>query len=237
MPCVLATPGSLSPLAPTVSFCRTLAFNLLTRKHSMDTKTSHVLVRSFVRLSIAATAIALAAPAGAQQKGLTSSPSTPYNSAAARVKSKQPDKGVYHGETTPKGAFPFIVALIQSEATDDQEGNYQGQFCGGALISDRWVATASHCVTADDADKRPIQVPADKIDIYAGSNDFKDGKRIKVKRVIRHPPYDPDAFDNDIALLELADSARSPKTGTIALLTPQNEGKIGRASCRERGWK
>src|SRR5436189_2390253 len=101
----------------------------------------------------------------------------------------------------------FMVALIQSEATDDQEGNYQGQFCGGALISDHWVVTASHCVTADDADKRPVQVPADKIDIYAGSNDFKDGKRIKVKRIIRHPQYNPDQFDNDIALLELAASA------------------------------
>ncbi len=204
----------------------------------MDTKTSHVLVRLLVPLGIAATALALAAPASAQQKQLTSSPTTPYNSAAARVKAKAPDKGIYHGETTPKGAFPFMVALIQSEATDDQEGNYQGQFCGGALISDRWVVTASHCVTADDAEKRPVQVPADKIDIYAGSNDFKDGKRIKVKRIIRHPQYSPDAFDNDIALLELAASAKSSQTGTIALVSPQNENTISPVGAKviAAGW-
>jgi secreted trypsin-like serine protease len=188
----------------------------------MDIKTSHILAGSLVSLGIAA--MALTAPASAQQRQqLLSSPTTPYNSAATRVKGKAADKGVYHGETTPKGAFPFMVALIQSEATDDEEGNYQGQFCGGALISDHWVVTASHCVTADDADKRPVQVPADKIDIYAGSNDFKGGKRIKVKRIIRHPQYNPDQFDNDIALLELAASARSPQTGTIALVTPQTE--------------
>jgi trypsin len=201
--------------------------------------TSHILVRSLVCLGLAASALALAAPASAQQRQqLISSPTTPYNSAATRVKGKAPDKGVYHGETTPKGAFPFMVALIQSEATDDQEGNYQGQFCGGALISDRWVVTASHCVTADDADKRPVQVPADKIDIYAGSNDFKDGKRIKVKRVIRHPQYNPDQFDNDIALLELATSARSNQTGTIALATPQNENTVARVGAKviAAGW-
>src|SRR5262249_35636208 len=114
----------------------------------MDTKTSHILAGSLVCLGIAATALTLAAPAGAQpRQQLFSSPTTPYNSAATRVKAKTPDKGIYDGQTTPKGAFPFMVALIQSEATDDQEGNYQGQFCAGALISDRWVVTASHCVT------------------------------------------------------------------------------------------
>src|SRR5215470_7553479 len=103
----------------------------------MDTKTSHILARLLAPLlaplGIAAALLTLAAPASAQQRQLISTPTTPYDSAAARVKAKTPDKGIYHGQTTPKGAFPFMVALIQSEATDDQEGNYQGQFCGGAL--------------------------------------------------------------------------------------------------------
>jgi secreted trypsin-like serine protease len=189
--------------------------------HSMDTKASYVLVRAGFAIAI----LALAAPAGAQQQRLTS-PATPYNSAAARVQTKAQDKGIYHGETTPKGAFPFMVAMIQAEAADDQEGNYLGQFCGGALISDRWVVTAAHCVTTQDEQKRPITVAADKIDVYVGSNDFKDGKRIKLKRIIRHPQYNTDVFDNDIALLELAASAKSDKTGTIALVTQQNEATV-----------
>jgi secreted trypsin-like serine protease len=187
----------------------------------MDSHTSYV----FVRAGIAAAVLALAAPAAAQQQRLTS-PVTPYSAAAARIQPKG-DKGIYHGETTPKGAFPFMVALIQSEAADDEEGNYLGQFCGGSLISDRWVVTAAHCITTKDEQDRPVVVTADKIDVYVGSNGFKDGKRIKLKRIIRHPQYNSESFDNDVAVLELAESAKSDKTGTIALVTPETEAKIG----------
>jgi len=199
----------------------------------MDTRTS----KAIVRLGLAAAILAVAAPATAQQRPANPSSSSPYDSAAFRVKAKH-DKGIYHGQTTPKGAFPFIVALIQAEAPDTEEGNYQGQFCGGSLISDRWLITAAHCMTAEDDQKRPIEITPDKVNIYAGSNDFKDGKRIKVKRVIRHPQYDPEKFENDVALLELAESAKSAKTSTIALLTPQNESSIGGVGAKviAAGW-
>ena len=186
----------------------------------MDIRTSQI----FVRLGMTAAILAIATPGNAQYQ--SPAPALPYDIAAARVK-KAPDKGIYFGETTPKGAFPFVVALIQSDAADDQEGNYLGQFCGGSLISDRWVVTAAHCVSAEDEQKRSVIVAADKIDIYAGSNDFKDGMRIKLKRIIRHPQYNPDLFDYDIALLELASSAKSNKTTTIALATLENENAVG----------
>src|SRR5262249_33103033 len=75
--------------------------------------------------------------------------------------------------------------------------------------------------------KHPVVLGADQLDVYVGSNDFKNGKRIKLKRVIRHPQYNADVFDNDIALLELAESAKSDKTGTISLITAQNEATLG----------
>src|SRR5262249_25224047 len=86
-----------------------------------DTRTSYVFVRAGIAAAILATMFALAPPAGAQQQRLTR-PATPYSSAAMRVHTKG-DKGIYYGETTPKGAFPFVVALIQSEANNDEEGN------------------------------------------------------------------------------------------------------------------
>jgi secreted trypsin-like serine protease len=81
-------------------------------------------------------------------------------------------------------------------------------------------------------------VAPEKINIYAGSTDFTDGARIKVKRVIRHPQYNPETYDNDVAVLELAASARSPKTAIIALMTPQNEGALGSVgkSVTAAGW-
>jgi len=177
------------------------------------------------QVGIVAIACVLVSAGNAQY--LSTTPLLPYDAAKSRVKAKNPEKGIYFGETTPKGAFPFIVALIQSDATNDPEGNYMGQFCAGSLISDRWVLTAAHCVTGEDEQKHATLVGPEKIDIYAGSNDFNGGTRVKVKRVIRHADYDQENMDNDVALLELNASAGSSKTSTIALLTPRNEAAIG----------
>src|SRR5437868_913965 len=129
-----------------------------------------------VRFGFAVALLAVATPGHAQQR-------SPYDSAAARVKNAN-DRGILHGQKTEKGAFPFIVALIHSDAADDEEGNYNGQYCGGVVVGERWVLTGAQCVTAEDEDKRKVTVEADKIDINAGSNNFKGGKRIKVKRVV-----------------------------------------------------
>src|SRR5262249_16339464 len=77
----------------------------------------------------------------------------------------------------------------------------------------------------EDEDKRKIAIAPDQIDIYAGSTNFKGGKRIKVKRVIVHPQFESDTFNHDIALLELADSAGNG-TAPIALATPQIEAAV-----------
>jgi len=185
--------------------------------------------QSLLRIGIVAIACAgvCAFASAGYAQFLPSTSLFPYDAAKSRLKAKKPEKGIYFGETTPKGAFPFIVALIQSEAANDAEGNYMGQFCGGSLISDRWVLTAGHCVTGEDAQKHPTLVGPDKIDIYTGSNDFKGGARIKVKRIIRHPDYNPETMDNDIALLELSTSARPSATATIALVTPRDEAALG----------
>jgi secreted trypsin-like serine protease len=175
-------------------------------------------LRTVVGLGLAVAMLAVAAPGHAQQP-------SPYDAAKARVKNAN-DRGILQGQKSPKGAFPFVVALIHSDAADDEEGNYNGQYCGGVLIADRWVLTGAQCVTAEDENKRRVAIEPDKVDIYAGSNSFKDGKRIKVKRVITHAQFQYDNFNNDIALLELQDSAASGTTATIALATTQSEATL-----------
>jgi secreted trypsin-like serine protease len=175
------------------------------------------------RLSLAVAVLAIAALPSAHSQSLGRI--SPYNAAVARLKTVH-DRGIYHGQKTPKGAFPFVVALVHADNADDEEGNYQGQFCTGALVADRFVLTAAQCVVTEDDDKRKIAVMPDSVAVYVGSNDFKGGKRIKVKRVLLHSKFEADSFNNDIALLELAASARSNKTATIALATRQNEGAI-----------
>lgn len=52
---------------------------------------------------------------------------------------KTPNVGIIGGHEAEPGLFPYIVSLQYKEG---------GHFCGGSLISDRFVLTAGHCVAA-----------------------------------------------------------------------------------------
>jgi secreted trypsin-like serine protease len=154
---------------------------------------------SGLALATGALAFAFAATAGAEgMKG----PKTPLDLAKERAAAIDPShKKVYGGRDAPPGAFPFQVSLILSEAKKGEEFSYH--FCGGSLIADTWVLTAGHCVTTEGEVTEPKG-----INVYVGSNDFKNGDRIAVKSVYRHPQYNADFTDNDVALLKLE---RAPK--------------------------
>ena len=165
-------------------------------------------------LALAAGALALvsafALSAGADEmKG----PKTPLDLAKERVGAADPDhKKVYGGNDAPAGAFPFQVSLILAEAKKGEEFSYH--FCGGSLISDTWVLTAGHCVTSEGEIVDPKG-----INVYVGSTDFKNGDRIAVKSVFRHPQYNADFTDNDVALLQLERAPRKEvKVGKINLI-------------------
>jgi len=106
------------------------------------------------------------------------------------------------GGSADPGEYPFMVALVDSGSS-----NYDGQFCGGALIAARWVMTAAHCVVGETAGS---------IDVVAGGYDLKanDGQRIGVKAITVNPGYDDRRTASDVALLELVSSAPYP---TISL--------------------
>lgn len=102
------------------------------------------------------------------------------------------------GTTAVAGDWPWMAAIIHSDATN----YYYGQFCGGALIAESWVLTAAHCVYDNTAQK--WKAPAE-VDVVMGLHNLMldSGDRIDVKQVVGHPDYNPTTFDNDLALLEL----------------------------------
>nr|XP_034342043.1 coagulation factor IX isoform X2 [Arvicanthis niloticus] len=92
------------------------------------------------------------------------------------------------GENAKPGQIPWQVIL---------NGEIEA-FCGGAIINEKWIVTAAHCLK-----------PGDKIEVVAGEYNIDEKEdteqRRNVIRAIPHHHYNAtiNKYSHDIALLEL----------------------------------
>ncbi|XP_010226075.1 PREDICTED: venom prothrombin activator nigrarin-D-like [Tinamus guttatus] len=133
------------------------------------------------------------------------------------------DTRVAGGMFCPRGQCPWQVLIRNSR----DEG-----FCGGSLISSRWVVTAAHCLDL----VRPHHVTVGDFDKYQRE---MGEQKLGVERSWTHPHYDSNTYNSDIALLYLSSEVTLdefalplclPSRGRAALLT--EEGRVGTVS----GW-
>ncbi|XP_064463808.1 chymotrypsin A-like [Ornithodoros turicata] len=133
------------------------------------------------------------------------------------------------GQPADPGEWPWQVSLRKV----GRDGRTR-HFCGGALISDQWVATAAHCVVTQLG---TVISPARTIKVRVGEHDQNtlDGQEIQVdsRQIFKYHSYQ--GYNNDIALIKLAKRVRlSSRVKPICL---PNSGEVFEGqNCVSTGW-
>ncbi|XP_075716638.1 complement factor I [Rhinoderma darwinii] len=104
-------------------------------------------------------------------------------------------KRIIGGKNAEKNQFPWQVAIKDGSKVN----------CGGIYIGGCWVVTAAHCVRSDQAHKYRIIVELLDRLAYDGDIDSFPVKTVKV-----HELYNPNTYENDIALLEVINIYNDP---------------------------
>ncbi|XP_077326049.1 tissue-type plasminogen activator [Lithobates pipiens] len=79
-------------------------------------------------------------------------------------------------------------------------------FCGGTLIDRCWVLTAAHCLANSKLSANKIRV---KLGRTMRAVPGVQEQSFRVEKIYKHPQFDEDTFDNDIALLKLQSTSGS----------------------------
>ncbi|KGL81926.1 Inactive serine protease PAMR1, partial [Tinamus guttatus] len=110
--------------------------------------------------------------------------------------------------------WPWQAAIYRTANGVKESSLRKGMWiliCSGALVNERTVVVAAHCVT--DLGKTIVLKTAE-LKVVLGKfyrDDDRDEKTIqnlRISAIIVHPNYDPILLDSDIAIIKLLDKAR-----------------------------
>ncbi|CAL7948235.1 unnamed protein product [Xylocopa violacea] len=97
-----------------------------------------------------------------------------------------PEGQIVGGRDAPVGKFPYQVSLRSSGS----------HFCGGSIISSRYILTAAHCVQGISN--------TNNIKVHAGTTQVTaSGDTYGVDRIVAHRDYNPRRIVNDVALIRV----------------------------------
>uniref|UniRef100_A0A8D0G5U0 Ovochymase 2 n=1 Tax=Sphenodon punctatus TaxID=8508 RepID=A0A8D0G5U0_SPHPU len=127
------------------------------------------------------------------------------------------------GNQVKQGSHPWQVSLKRR----------QWHFCGGTLVSDKWVITAAHCVL----DRNLLGY----LTVTAGDHDLsvteEEEQTLPVKFFIKHPNFNPKTPMNyDIALLKMDGAFKLGPTVLPACLPDPDEKFDPGFICTTCGW-
>lgn len=115
------------------------------------------------------------------------------------------------GENAKEGQFPYQVSL---RTKFDRR-----HFCGGVILSSRFIVTAAHCTTGDHA------IPQNLIAVVGALHRVYGGVDVELDKITAHEKWDSIEIVNDISLLRTSKEMVFSKTiQAIALPTHNDAG-------------
>ncbi|XP_045487759.1 chymotrypsin-1-like isoform X2 [Pieris rapae] len=131
---------------------------------------------------------------------------------------QEPDTRVVGGKDAPEKLVPHQVALKFKDGWT---------FCGGAVISDRWILTAAHCVKS--------LKPSEFIAVVGTLSKDKGGTKYEISKVNANKEHNkPKRYDNDIAVISTKEAIKFNEY-VKALPLPEKDVTSG-MSCILSGW-
>jgi len=144
----------------------------------------------------------------------------------------KPFTRIVGGDNETINNLPWTVALMRKK----DDGTIKGPYCGGTLICNQYIATASHCVDGFTADG--IQVWVYEENFLVEDENPHPTIKVDVEEITMHPEYDKRKIDNDIALLKLKEPVEITKASFItpACLPADNENTFEGEEAVVAGW-
>nr|AYV99596.1 venom polypeptide [Dolopus genitalis] len=126
-------------------------------------------------------------------------------------------KRIFDGIKAHPHYFPYMASL--HIRFSDKDGNERGGgFCGGSLISERFILTAGHCL-----------IGASRVKVWLGAHDLsketEEGRveiHVQKEGIFVYEGYDPRKFIHDIAIIKLPEAVKLTREIQIVRLADRS---------------
>ncbi|XP_011701836.1 PREDICTED: chymotrypsin-1-like [Wasmannia auropunctata] len=118
-----------------------------------------------------------------------------------------PDTQIVGGKDAPPGKYPYQVSLKRTFSGD--------HFCGGAIISEKYIITAAHCFQ-NLVSEGEVIVDVGSTQLYVPES------RYTVDKLIPHPQYNSTLKRNDVALIRLTKNINFTKNAKAIEIISEN---------------